>query len=86
MNSTEHPTVTKNRAHRMDGEWSRHKISEGEFIAEHRNGFTGWTIRKSCRMTGHDWHVISPEGETIGRWSTLTVAKEFARDDSIFAR
>lgn len=86
MTRTERPTVTKNRAHRMDGEWSRHKISDGEFVSEHRNGFTGWTIRKSCRMTGSDWHVFSPAGEFIGRWGTLTAAKYFAHDDSIFAR
>lgn len=82
---TEHPTITKNRAHRMDGEWSRHKIKDGEFIAEYRNGFTGWTIRKSCRMTGADWHVFDADGEFIGRWGTLTVAKEYGRPDSIFA-
>lgn len=71
--------LAKNAAHRADTEWSRHKILDGEFISEHRNGFTGWTIRKSSRMTGADWHVFSPEGECIGRWSTLTAAKYYAR-------
>ena len=39
------------------------------------NPFTGQAIRKSWRMTGHDWFIFDAEGNVTGRSHSLTWAK-----------
>lgn len=82
-----HSTVAQNRAHRLDGEWKRiaaHSTTESgdkSYGSTYRNGFTEQTIRKSHRMTGHDWHVFDADDNLIDRAHSLTWAKYLAAKD-----
>lgn len=73
-----HTTVAQNQAHRNDTAWQGSKISQGEYIREYVNVFTGQTIRKSCAMTGQDWHLFDANGALVARAHSLTFAKYLA--------
>lgn len=75
-----HPTVAQNAAHRTDVAWIKSKgkrfHAAGEsYTSEYLNPWTGQAIRKSWRMTGHDWHIFDAAGTLVGRAHSLTWAK-----------
>lgn len=74
-----HTTTAQNKAHRNDIAWTRHsgsfKVGGETFVSEHRNHFTGQTIRKSWRMTGMDWFIFDADDNQTGRAHSLTAAK-----------
>ena len=75
-----HTTVEQNQAHRNDTAWiktpGRSFTANGErYTSEYVNPFTGQTIRKDWRMTGHDWVLFDASGQVTGRAHSLTQAK-----------
>jgi hypothetical protein len=76
----QHRTVTQNAAHRTDAEWIKSpgksfEAAEERYISEYVNAFTGQVIRKSWRMTGHDWHIFDAAGNRVASAHSLTWAK-----------
>lgn len=75
-----HTTVEQNKAHRDDVQWVKSpgrqfRAGDESYISEYVNQFTGQAIRKSWRMTGHDWHVFDAEGNRTTAEHSLTWAK-----------
>lgn len=75
-----HTTVAQNAAHRADSEWIKSKgktfnVNGETFVSEYVNAFTGWSIRKSWRMTGRDWLIFDADNNEIARAHSLTFAK-----------
>ena len=75
-----HTTPAQNAAHRNDIAWikstGRSFHVDGElYISEYLNPFTGQAIRKSWRMSGHDWYLFDADGNIMSRHHSLTWAK-----------
>lgn len=75
-----HTTTEQNKAHRNNIAWMKTKgksfhVNGELYISEYLNPWNGMAIRKSWRMTGHDWFIFDAAGNIVGRSHSLTWAK-----------
>ena len=65
-----HTTTEQNKAHRNDIAWMKTKgksfhVNGELYISEYLNPWNGMAIRKSWRMTGHDWFIFDAAGKSL---------------------